>query len=281
MPIKDVLLHLGTYPDETAPEELAQAMAACAQIADQLTAIAFHVRIPVRTNALAEAALGLSGMARDIEDKSLASAKALQAAAAAQASAAKMTLTTRTLRAALYEVSDDLAMAARLHDLCVVPISAQFDGQRAVAEAVAFGSGRPVIVLPPVEGEPSPLSLDTVAVAWDGSRAAARALADALPILERAKTVRVVSILGDKVSVQGDPDSEILRHLAAHGVAAVYDEVQRHGDIGDTLEAYVRDKGVGLLVMGAYGHSRLREFVLGGATASVLHKPPCAVMLSH
>lgn len=281
MPIKDLLLHLGTYPDETAPEELAQAMAVCTKIADQITAISFHVRIPVRTNVLAEATLGLSGMAADIEAKSLESARTLHAAAKGQAAAAKVPLTGRILRSALFEVADDLAVVARGHDVCVVPISAQFDGQRAVAEAVAFGSGRPVIVLPPVEGGPALAQIDTVAVAWDGSRAASRALADALPILERAATVRVVSVLGDKETVEADAGKDVLRHLAAHGITAVYDEIQRHGPIGDTLEAYVRERGVGLLVMGAFGHSRLREFVLGGATASLLHKPPCAVMLSH
>lgn len=281
MPIRDILLHISTYPDETDAAELAQAMTACLAIGGKITAASFHVQIPVRTNALAEAALGLKGVAADIEDKSLESAKRLQALAADRAKAAGASFASLIRKAALYETAEDLSVIARAHDLCVVPISDRFDGQRAVAEAVAFGSGRPVLLLPPVEEGAPPPTLETVAVAWDGSRAAARALADAMPILEAAHTVRIVSVLKDKASVVADAGKEVLRHLADHGVQAVYDEIERHESIGETLAGYVRQKQAGLLVMGAYGHSRLREFVLGGATASVLHRPPCAVLLSH
>jgi nucleotide-binding universal stress UspA family protein len=149
------------------------------------------------------------------------------------------------------------------------------------AEAVIFGSGKPTLILPQ-NPRSRPFELGTIAVAWDFSRAAARAVSDALPLLERAKKVRVVTVLNEKNLDRKHSAEELSKNLSRHGIDVVLDRVDAKGrPIGGILEAYVAAHASDMLVMGAYGHSRLREFVLGGATKSLLSKPPLPILFSH
>lgn len=185
-------------------------------------------------------------------------------------------------RADLYLLSDRVAMRARTRDLCIVPLAGPYDGQVEVVESVIFNSGRPALVFRPGEASLSPLRPASVVVAWDGGRWAARAMADALPILRLAGQVRVLTVLNDKPSTAKGACAEAVRHLRTHGVTAVADEVEANGrPIGDVLDTYLAQHQPNLLVMGAYGHTRLREFVLGGATEHVLRKPTAPLFLSH
>jgi nucleotide-binding universal stress UspA family protein len=150
------------------------------------------------------------------------------------------------------------------------------------AESIIFGSGRPTVVLPETPKRAGAFALNTVVVAWDYSRPAARAVADSIPILERAKLVRIVVVTNEKVFDTKRSGPELAKHLARHGVEVVLDTVDAAGrGIGDVLESYVASRNVDLLVMGAYGHSRIREFILGGATKSMLSRPPLPIFLSH
>lgn len=145
-----------------------------------------------------------------------------------------------------------------------------------------FGSGRPTIVLPEVSKRGDPLSFDVVGVAWDFSRPAARAVADALPILQLAKIVRLVTITEEKTINTRRSGIELAKHLACHGIEVVLDEEDAAGrTIGQALEGYVTAREIDLLVMGAYGHSRMRDFILGGATKTIIANPPLPVLLSH
>jgi nucleotide-binding universal stress UspA family protein len=124
--------------------------------------------------------------------------------------------------------------------------------------------------------------LGTVVVAWDFSRAAARAVSDSLPLLERAATVRVVTVLNEKHLDRKHSAEELSKNLSRHGIDVMLDRVDAGGRaIGDVLGEYVASHAADLLVMGAYGHSRLREFVLGGATRSLLSKPSLPILFSH
>ena len=119
-------------------------------------------------------------------------------------------------------------------------------------------------------------------MAWDFSRAAARAVSDALPFLERAQKVRVVTVLNEKHLDNEHSAEELSKNLSRHGIDVVLDKVDARGRaIGDVLRTYVASHDVDVLVMGAYGHSRFREFVLGGATQSLLSKPPLPILFSH
>jgi nucleotide-binding universal stress UspA family protein len=141
--------------------------------------------------------------------------------------------------------------------------------------------GPPDLVLP-TASRARPLELGTVAVAWDFSRAAARAVSDALPLLERARNARIVTVIDEKDFDTSHSAEELAKNLARHGIEVVLDKIDAGGKpIGTVLETYVRAHGVDMLVMGAYGHSSWREFLLGGATKSMLSRPQVPTLFSH
>jgi nucleotide-binding universal stress UspA family protein len=147
-----------------------------------------------------------------------------------------------------------------------------------IVESVLFGSGRPVLIVPYIH---VPAQLRTVVIAWDEGRPAARAVADALPLLTRADRVEIVSV----TDAGGDrplPSEDMARHLARHGIKAEAARLVR-GEVGiaDTLLSHVADMDAGLIVMGGYGHSRLREIVLGGTTRTILQTMTVPVLMSH
>lgn len=178
------------------------------------------------------------------------------------------------------QARDDFARLARHFDMTIVGQSPEDDrDDELLAEAALFGSGRPVLFVPRIHTRAP--SFDRALVAWDGSRAAARALADAMPMLEMAKSIDVVSVAGPRTSYKELPGFNITRHLARHGLNAELKRLPMAGDIGETLLSFAADAGSDLLVMGGYGHSRLREFVLGGTTRTILSSMTLPVLFSH
>lgn len=173
----------------------------------------------------------------------------------------------------------DLAQWAGTRDLTVVPVGDGLDWSY-VAEGLVFESGRPVLLLPQPKG--SAHRYRSIAIGWDGSRAAARALADALPLLSAADTVELLVVTGDKELPTAAGRSEAQRHLATHGICAGIRTIEaQRRDAGSALCEEALALGSDLLVMGAFGHPRVREFVLGGATQSVLDDVRLPVLLSH
>jgi nucleotide-binding universal stress UspA family protein len=149
-----------------------------------------------------------------------------------------------------------------------------------VIEAALFDAGRPVLVVPYIQK--AVFTLDRVMVCWDGGRNAARAVGDAMPFLERAKSVEVVIVHGDAGKSDEIPGADIGEHLARHGLEVdVKRIVATEGKIMDTILSHAADAGTDFLVMGAYGHSRLREFILGGVTRGILSTMTVPVLLSH
>src|SRR5262249_32763384 len=139
-------------------------------------------------------------------------------------------------------------------------------------------SGRPVLVVPYIQK--GPLKLDRVLVAWDGSRNAARAIADAMPLLAKAKTVEVV-IVGKGKSDE-IPGADIAQHLARHDLKVELKRiVSPESDIASTLLSHIADTAADFIVMGGYGHSRLREFIYGGVTRSILSSMTVPALMSH
>lgn len=175
-----------------------------------------------------------------------------------------------------------VAERSRTRDLCIVPVVDPSDGQRSVIEAVVFGSGRPVLTFRPGVADLPTGGLGTIVLAWDGARTAARAMADALPVMQTAREVRVLTVTNEKPSAHAGLGKDVVRHLAAHGVNAVVEEVDAGGRrIGMVLEEYLSMHRPDLFVMGAYGRSRAREFILGGATEHMLLDPKAPLLLSH
>lgn len=187
----------------------------------------------------------------------------------------------RLLDAGIAEVTNEFDEFARRFDLSVVGQAKPSDPEGGmIVEGALFGSGRPVIVVPYIQRKG--IKLDRVVVWWDGSRAAARATGDAMPFLTRAKKVDVVTIGAAPAKSEEVPGADIAQHLARHGRNV---EVQRLvvADIDTTsaILSYVADAGADLIVMGGYGHSRLREFILGGVTQGILGSMTVPVLMSH
>lgn len=188
----------------------------------------------------------------------------------------------RLERRTAYDMSRELLEAARLHHVTIQPLRKDAEDQSDMVEQLVFESGRPVLIFPEKPVRRLATSFRNVAVAWDGSRPATRAVADAMPFLRRATSVRVFTATDDKPLSAGQ-GQQFIEHLASLGIEAIHEDVKktdRHS-IGSFMESYVASRDIDLLVMGAYGHSRLREFILGGATQSILANPPCWVLLSH
>jgi len=282
MALNDVLLHIDSYPEATPDAAIDEAVGFVAALGGTLSALASQVTIPLKSNRVADYLIHLSEMAHEQEAASAAACHASLQHFKIKAGAAGVLGQAELQTADLYLASDQVAIEARTRDLCIVPLAGPYDGQMEVVEAVLFSSGRPVLVF-----SAGPASLPqgtpgTVVLAWDGSRFAARALADSLPILKRAAQVRILTILHEKPTAVAGLAVGVVRHLKAHGVAAQVDEVDAAGrKIGAVLDAYLAQHRPDLLVMGGYGHSRLREIVLGGATEHVLNNPTTPVLLSH
>lgn len=132
-----------------------------------------------------------------------------------------------------------------------------------LTEHVLFGSGRHLYVVP--GGKPLPSRFDHIVLAWNGSRESARALGEAMPYFEKARLVTVVVVVEDAVEVEAVLGRETVHHLKHHGVDAILHRVtNKTGNVAATLLAEARRLEADLIVLGGYGHSRLREWLLGG-----------------
>ncbi|QWG23021.1 universal stress protein [Bradyrhizobium sediminis] len=277
MAFKDILVALNSYPDPTPVSAVEDAVSVAAALGAHLAALSCETRVQLPGHFVS--ASMVSGMIAAETGKSRKNAHDLLAAFDAAAQKAGILHETILEKCLTLEVPDILVEYARLRDLTILPMPAASD--QWYAEAIIFGSGRPTLILPE-SPKRRPFQLGTVAVAWDFSRAAARAISDALPMLELAKQVRIVTVVNEKALDTKRSDEEVAKNLARHGINVVLDKVDAKGkSIGAVLESYASSQAADLLVMGAYGHTRLREFVLGGATRSLLSKPPLPILFSH
>ena len=277
MAYKDILVALTSYPVPTPVSVIDDAVSVAAVLGAHIAALSYEMHVQVPGHFISGSVVGLPGVIAGEAGKSRKNAQDLLAAFEAAAAKSGVSHESIFQKCKSFEVPDLLAEYARLRDLTIMPAS----NDRWYAEAVIFGSGKPTLILPE-SPRPRPFELGTVAVAWDFSRAAARAVADAIPLLEKAKKVRVVAVLNEKHMDNKHSAEELSKNLSRHGIDVVLDRVDAKGrPIGDVLEAYVASHASDMLVMGAYGRSRLREFVLGGATKSLLLKPPLPILFSH
>jgi nucleotide-binding universal stress UspA family protein len=185
--------------------------------------------------------------------------------------------------------SASVAMHGRYVDLIVVgqpdPDDPQSPLFRPLPEEVALAVGRPVLVVP-YAGSWADIGR-RVLVGWDASREATRAVNDAMPLLVGAQSVTVLAIdptpAADGGSAHGAvPGADIGLHLARHGVRATIERTSSGGiGTGNVLLSRASDLEADLLVMGAYGHSRAREMLLGGATRTVLESMTLPVLMAH
>ena len=277
MAFNDIMVALTSYPEPTPVTVVEDAVSVAAALGAHIAALSCEMHVQVPGHFISGAVVGLPGIVAGEASKSRKNAQDLLAVFEAAAAKSGVSCESILQKCKTFEVPDLLVEYARLRDLTIMPES----NDRWYAEAVIFGSGKPTLILPQ-SPRSRPFELGTVAVAWDFSRAAARAVSDALPLLEKAKHVRVVTVLNEKLLDTKHSAEELSKNLSRHGIDVVLDTVDAKGrPIGDVLEAYVASHAADLLVMGAYGHSRLRELVLGGATKRLLSKPPLPILFSH
>ena len=281
MAFKDLLLALTTYPEPTAVSAVDDAVAVSVILGAQISAIACEAKIQVPGSVLGHAFGDVPAMIGAEAKKSAINAEKLLAAFEDSAQRSGV-FQERILQTCLTsEVPGVFVDYARLRDLTIVPVPGRDHIGSWYAEAIIFGSGLPTMILPEARKRPD-FALNTVIVAWDFGRPAARVVADALPLLEKSKRVFVLTVTNEKIIDTKRSGAELAKHLARHGVNVTLDVVNAAGrGIGEAIESHVASRNGDLLVMGAYGHSRLREFILGGATKSMLARPPVPIFFSH
>jgi nucleotide-binding universal stress UspA family protein len=209
-------------------------------------------------------------------------ARAAVARFEASASRAGVAAESRIISASVSGAAEQLGRLGRRFDLVVVG-QAQHDEASAaevVDEGVLFDSGRPVVFVPYIQK--AGLKLDRVMVCWDGSRAATRAIADAMPFLKKAKQVEIVMVSTKKPKDDEVAGADLGQHLARHGLKVDVKRITATDtDVSSTILSYAADSSTDLIVMGGYGHSRLREFILGGVTRGLLESMTVPVLMSH
>lgn len=271
-------LPLLSYPDPAPATGLMHALDFAATLGGKIRSAEQVVDVPPITNPLATAMLDTKSMAAAAEELSRGRAEHLAQQATSLAKRLATPITSEQVVCRPEATGEILAEQARTCDFTLLPFDGESGHHHAVAEALIFGSGGPVVLFPDTE---TATHLEVVAISWDGSTAAARAVRDALPILRLAKQVLIVTVRSEKnVS---DSHVEALRaFLSGHDIDARHvDQPLGDGPIGQALQHRALDEDAGLMVMGGYGHSRLREFVLGGATRSALASMRLPVLMSH
>lgn len=179
------------------------------------------------------------------------------------------------------ECSKELGAIARRFDLAIIG-QAKTDEMRQtqLIEALLFESGRPALVVPYTSK--GALNLDHIAICWDGSKNAARAVGDAMPFLLRAKKISILTVSIETSKIRELPAADIAQHLARHRLPVELIPINVEGsEIAQVILSYAADRNITLFVMGAYGHSRIREFVLGGMTRSMLESMTVPILMSH
>jgi nucleotide-binding universal stress UspA family protein len=277
--IKDIAFHISPGVSDDAAVDYAISVASGFDA--HLTGITFAVE-PFLPPVIGMA----DAMPAEWMDEEWAKAQAAAKAAAARFEEAArrdgIAFDSRTLESSLAGAAEIFGEIAGRFDLSIVRQAEPGTPplEELVIEGALFASGRPVLVVPYIQR--AALTLDRMLVCWNGSPNAARAVGDAMPLLHRAKKVEVLIVLGDARRTDELEGADIAEHLARHGLNV---EVERlpaiKGDVTDTILSHAADVGADFLVMGGYGHSRLREFILGGVTRGILRAMTVPVLMAH
>jgi nucleotide-binding universal stress UspA family protein len=275
MPGQDILIVVDN--EASVARRLAPVAALAKRVETRLTGM-FVTGLPL-TNAYAD----LQGWAQLLDTYLVAQrAEALKAERAFRAELARLNLT-GDWHCRESDVTEGVVAMARLHDLVVLGQPDPDDSANGAQPGeIVLSSGRPVLLVP-YAGEVSELGRH-ILVAWNGTREAARALHDALFLIDGAETVTVLEI-DPPDDGDGDPElraARVVAALARRGVTAKA-EAAVSGDtpVADVILSTAADLTADLIVMGGWGHSRLREFVLGGASRDILREMTVPVLMSH
>jgi nucleotide-binding universal stress UspA family protein len=277
MTYKIILVHC------EASESVSHRLGVAAELAQRFDAhlLGLHVREPFETSAFFDGGLVMDDLFR-MYDEAASTEEA--AAAAAFEKAIKGKNLSPEWRVVTGYPKTEVAAQARYADLAVLgqdePEAAALTS--GLPETVALTTGRPILVVPYIGAKQPPGKV--VLLCWNASREAARAAADAMPLLKAAEKVIVLTV-NPEASVEGpaaEPGVDAAAWLGRHGVnASVHRDVAPDSDVGGIILSRAADHGANLIVMGLYGHSRMREMVLGGASRTLLSSMTVPVFMAH
>jgi nucleotide-binding universal stress UspA family protein len=275
--IKDIIVNLSVTKNDSTVSNYAVSVAAALQA--HLTGIAFIYDpiVPISGTGYIPADV-IESQRADNETAAEAAIKDFTTAT----DRAGISAEPQMLTASLTGAGDQFARMARRFDLAIVG-QAQPEMstmEQIIGETTLFESGRPMIMVPYIQK--APFKTNNVIICWDGSRTAARAVADAIPILSKSSRIEIVSVTSERGKEDEIEGADIGQHLARHGLKVDVHRISRGNiDVADALLSHAADSSTDLMVMGGYGHSRLREFVLGGVTRSIFQSMTLPVLLSH
>ncbi|MBR0780502.1 universal stress protein [Bradyrhizobium iriomotense] len=279
MPIKDVFLPLVGQPRGPALAAIEKCVSVAADLGARITALALEEDLFVRPKVL------LPDDPDAVEAKGAPGAVEMQRlldAFTGAASRASIRAQSRSGKVPADQIAPILAEHARFSDLTLVPVKPHDSRTEHIIETLLFESGRPLLLCPEQHVEVLRPEFENVMIAWDHSARAARAVGDALPVLQAAASVRVVTVADDKTDEIVQSGTSLVEHLREHGVHASFETAKGGGSsIGKVLGSWANSNAIDAIVMGAYHHSRLNEIVWGGVTKTVIGQPPCWVMISH
>lgn len=275
--LKDVVVNLsGRGPQDFAGE---YAVSVAGTFGAHAVGVAFLYEPVIPDGALGAVPVDLIELQREENTKAASNAVGRFEAAGKKAA---VSAETRVVDATFGSAPTLFAQLARRFDLAVVGQAQREQGatDALMIEAALFESGRPIVVVPYIQKRG--LTLERVLACWDGGHTAARAIGDAMPFLMRAKAVDIVTVAEERKEEETPSGAKLIDHLVRHGVKAKVKRMAK-GDISieDVILSYAADSGADFLVMGGYGHSRLREFILGGVTRGILASMTVPVLMSH
>lgn len=256
---------------------LAYALSLSQQAKAHLTIQAASMRYAVPASLVGQFGAEMIGT----ENRRIAAlAEAVAADARGGADLAGVTCTVETPHLVYSSLCDRLLAYARVHDLSILDLEKDaVQRDRGLIEAALFESGRPVLVVPE---HCERFQARRILIAWDGGASAARAVADAMPFLSAADEVEILSVTGEKDLSLRIAGADLAPHLARHGASVTVRNVAlSKGDVAAEIQQAAQSFGADFLVCGAYKHSRLREWLLGGVTQSLLRESRLPLLMSH
>lgn len=278
MPDRIAYIPLNTYPEGPSDVATLATIGFAAALGCGMHVATFAVEIPPVASPLGGFLINVEGMARAAEDRSKAECERMQALIEAQAKGDRALHFTHH-RPVMGAALEWAAVESRYFDLALLPWSSDSISSQDMAQSLVFGSGLPVVLVP---ASTQTKRVDHIAIAWDESRVAARALADALQLLPDGGRVTVLTVQDEKpLSGSGIAES-LAASLELRGYAATAQNLKLgRKTIAEALQDVAIGEGAQLLAMGGFGHSRLRDFVLGGATKALLADLRIATLLAH
>jgi nucleotide-binding universal stress UspA family protein len=269
---------LMTYPDTPPNDSVEAATRIAIALESDIHLATFAVKIPRVSTPIGGLLLGIPEMIRGTEENSRTRCRDLQSLVQESVGDGRE-IQCRTLDAEPGSAGGVAAAEARYFDLSVLPWSKEAASVNDFSQTVVFGSGRPAILVPQASQS---RSIGHVAIAWDASRVAARAVADLIPLVAGDCRITVLTVRDEKPLPGKDIAEALSASLTQRGFVAEARQVSLAGrSVAEALQEAAIEAGADLLAMGGFGHSRVRDFVLGGATKGIFADLRLPILLSH